>query len=302
VGRAVTKAVIPAAGLGTRFLPATKAVPKELIPVVDVPSIQYVVQEAVQAGLDDVLIVTGRHKGAIEDHFDRQYELEETLARDPAKAADLDRVRAAELLAQIHYVRQGDPRGLGDAVGRARRHVGDEAFAVLLADDFVDPADPLLPTMLRVHAARGGCVLALAEVAPDDVRLYGCAAVAATDDEGVVRVTGLVEKPSPEEAPSNLVLIGRYVLDPAIFAALEHTPPGRGGEVQLTDAVARLVDAEEAGGPVWGVVYRGRRYDVGDRAGYLRAVVQLACERDDVGPEFRQWLRGFVAEQSVAGG
>ena len=286
----VRKAVIPAAGLGTRFLPATKAQPKEMLPVVDKPAIQYVVEEAVRAGLRDVLLVTGRSKRAVEDHFDRMPELESALA---AKNDDhrLAMVRESADMADMHFVRQGEARGLGHAVLCAASHVGDEPFAVLLGDDLIDPRDPLLETMIDVQAERGGSVVALMEVPREQIRMYGCAATDGEPDGDVVRVTGLVEKPEPDEAPSNLAVIGRYVLSPAIFEELRRTPPGRGNEIQLTDAMAGLLARE----PLHGVVFRGRRYDTGDRGDYLKAVVRLAVERPDIGPEFMAWLREFVA-------
>ncbi|MET9619156.1 MULTISPECIES: UTP--glucose-1-phosphate uridylyltransferase GalU [unclassified Streptomyces] len=295
----VRKAVIPAAGLGTRFLPATKATPKEMLPVVDKPAIQYVVEEAVSAGLPDVLMVTGRNKRPLEDHFDRNYELESALTRKGDEER-LAKVQESSELATMHYVRQGDPRGLGHAVLCAAPHVGDEPFAVLLGDDLIDPRDPLLARMLEVLAQRGGSVIALMEVDPAQIHLYGCAAVAPTDDADVVRITGLVEKPDPAEAPSSYAVIGRYVLDPAVFGILKETEPGRGGEIQLTDALQQMAQDEDLGGPVHGVVFKGRRYDTGDRGDYLRAIVRLACEREDLGPEFRAWLRGFVAESGDA--
>ncbi|MFI6469202.1 UTP--glucose-1-phosphate uridylyltransferase GalU [Streptomyces sp. NPDC050516] len=286
---AISKAVIPAAGLGTRFLPATKATPKEMLPVVDKPAIQYVVEEAVAAGLSDVLMVTGRNKRALEDHFDRNHELESALTRK-GDADRLAKVRESSDLATVHYVRQGDPRGLGHAVLCAAPHVGDEPFAVLLGDDLIDARDPLLRRMVEVQAREGGSVIALMEVDHEQIHLYGCAAVETTAESDVVRVTGLVEKPEAAEAPSNLAVIGRYVLDPAVFDVLRTTEPGRGGEIQLTDALNRL-------DTVHGVVFKGRRYDTGDRADYLRAIVRLASERADLGPDFRAWLRGFVAEE-----
>ena len=292
---AVNKAVIPVAGLGTRFLPATKAIPKEMLPVVDKPAIQYVVEEAVQAGLDDILFITGRGKSALEDHFDRNVELEDKLSGNDAKRELLDRVRAADQLATVHSVRQGEALGLGHAVLCAARHVGAEPFAVLLGDDLIDERDPLLPRMVEAQQRFGGCVVALLEVPADQIGLYGCAAVTPTDDVDVVRITGLVEKPPPEEAPSNQAIIGRYVLSPEIFEVLRRTPPGRGGEIQLTDALEALTDRDDDGGPVHGVVFRGRRYDTGDKADYLKAVVQLGCDRADLGPEFRAWLSDFVA-------
>jgi len=288
---AVTKAVIPAAGLGTRFLPATKASPKEMLPVVDKPAIQYVVEEAAAAGLTDVLMITGRSKRALEDHFDRVVELEDALA---AKG-DLERlalVRRATDLAKVHYVRQGDPRGLGHAVLAAAEHVGRQAFAVLLGDDLIDPRDPLLTRMVEVQAREGGSVVALMEVPPDTISMYGCAAVEPGGGD-VVRVTGLVEKPPADEAPSNLAIIGRYVLSPTVFDVLRETPPGRGGEIQLTDAISGLLATE----PVHGVVFRGRRYDTGDRLDYLKAVVRLAAERDDLGEPFLAWLREWLPDQ-----
>jgi UTP--glucose-1-phosphate uridylyltransferase len=286
----IRKAVIPAAGLGTRFLPATKAVPKEMLPVVDAPAIQYVVEEAVRAGLTDVLLVSGRNKRALEDHFDRAVELEHLLERK----GDTDRlaaVQAASSLADVHYVRQGDPKGLGHAVLAAAGHVGDEPFAVLLGDDLIDPRDPLLEQMIKVQEREGGSVVALMEVPADQVSLYGCAAVEGTGD--VVTITGLVEKPAAGEAPSNLAIIGRYVLSPAVFEVLTRTAPGRGGEIQLTDALQELIDIE----PVHGVVFRGRRYDTGDRLDYLKTVVRLASERDDLGPPLLAWLRDWLPQQ-----
>ncbi|MEF3119455.1 UTP--glucose-1-phosphate uridylyltransferase GalU [Streptomyces chrestomyceticus] len=292
----ITKAVIPAAGLGTRFLPATKATPKEMLPVVDKPAIQYVVEEAATAGLSDVLMVTGRNKRPLEDHFDRNYELEEALDRKGDESR-LARVQESSDLATMHYVRQGDPKGLGHAVLCAAPHVGDQPFAVMLGDDLIDPRDPLLQRMIQVREQHGGSVIALMEVDPAQIGLYGCAAAAPDGDDDVVLVSDLVEKPDPADAPSNLAIIGRYVLDPAVFEVLRRTPPGRGGEIQLTDALQALAADPDLGGPVHGVVFKGRRYDTGDRGDYLRAIVRLACEREDLGPEFRTWLRSFVSEE-----
>ncbi len=286
----ITKAVIPAAGLGTRFLPATKASPKEMLPVVDKPAIQYVVEEAARAGLDDVLLITGRGKRALEDHFDRVVELEQML-QEKGDLAKLALVREASELATIHYVRQGDPRGLGHAVLAAAQHVGDEPFAVLLGDDLIDPRDALLTTMVEVQRREGGSVVALMQVPHESIGLYGCAAVDGGGD--VVRITGLVEKPPVDEAPSDLAVIGRYVLSPTVFEVLRRTPPGRGGEIQLTDALQELIAVE----PVHGVVFRGRRYDTGDRLDYLKAVVQLAAGREDLGPPFVAWLTTWLQER-----
>lgn len=281
----VTTAVIPAAGLGTRFLPATKATPKEMLPIVDKPAIQYVVEEAVAAGLDDVLFVTGRSKRPLEDHFDRNLELEAALSAK-GDADRLASVTASNELARIHYVRQGDALGLGHAVLMAERHVGDQPFAVLLGDDLIDPRDAILPLMMDVRDQVGGSVLCLMEVPRDQISLYGCAAVEATLTEGVVRVIDLVEKPDAHDAPSTLAVIGRYVLDPAVFEVLRRTQPGRGGEIQLTDALRELALA----GAVTGVIFEGRRYDTGDRLSYLQAVIRLALEREDLGPALREWL------------
>jgi len=293
----ITKAVIPVAGLGTRFLPATKATPKEMLPVVDKPAIQYVVEEACRSGLSDVLLVTGRNKRAVEDHFDRNHELEHSL-ESKGDVGRLQLVREPSDLATVHYVRQGSPRGLGHAISCAEQHVGGEPFAVLLGDDLIDERDDLLGRMIAIRQRHGGSVVALIEVPREMVSMYGCAAVQRTDDDDVVRVTDLVEKPPVGDAPSNLALIGRYVLAPEVFDVLRDTPPGHGGEIQITDALKVLAGREAgAGGPVHGVVFTGRRYDTGDRLDYLRTVVRLACERPDLGPEFSAWLRDFVAER-----
>jgi UTP--glucose-1-phosphate uridylyltransferase len=291
----ITKAVIPAAGLGTRFLPATKAMPKEMLPVVDKPAIQYVVEEAVAAGLNDVLMITGRNKSALENHFDRVGELEATLERK-GDTVRLQKVNYSTELAEVHYLRQGDPLGLGHAVLRARMHVGDEPFAVLLGDDLIDERDALLSRMLQVQGERNASVIALLEVDPSQAHLYGVATVERTDAEDVVRVTGLVEKPTEGTQPSNLAVIGRYVLRPEVFDVLEVTKPGKGGEIQLTDALEVLAaDASIAGGE-YAVVIRGRRYDTGDRLDYIKAIVRLAVERQDLGPELRPWLKEFAGD------
>ncbi|TFB58946.1 UTP--glucose-1-phosphate uridylyltransferase GalU [Cryobacterium sp. TMT1-62] len=294
MGTPITKAVIPAAGLGTRFLPATKAMPKEMLPVVDKPAIQYVVEEAVAAGLTDVLMVTGRNKNALENHFDRMTELEAILKKK-GDHSRLEKVNHATDLADIHYVRQGDPLGLGHAVLRAKMHVGNEPFAVLLGDDIIDARDPLLSKMLAEQSTRNTSIIALMEVEPSQIHLYGAAAVEATDDPDVVRVTGLVEKPSTEDAPSNLAIIGRYVLRPEVFEVLERTQPGKGNEIQLTDALQEMALNPVTSGGVYGVIFRGRRYDTGDRLDYIKAIVQLAVDREDLGPDLRPWLHEFVA-------
>ncbi|HEX5202206.1 UTP--glucose-1-phosphate uridylyltransferase [Paractinoplanes rhizophilus] len=291
-GRRAVKAVIPAAGLATRFLPATKAVPKELLPVVDRPVLQYIVEEAAAAGINDVLLVTGRGKTSMVDHFDRRPDVEQRLE----EKGDLERlaaVRRTSELADIYTCRQGEPLGLGHAVGTAASHVGDNPFAVLLGDEFVEEDKPLLPAMLDLQARTGGIVLAFMEVKPEETSRYGIASVAPSSlGEDIVEVTGLVEKPAPEEAPSNLAVLGRYVLPGSIFEAIANTKPGSGGEIQLTDAMHQLL---QDGVPVHGIVYRGYRYDTGMPLGYLQAVVMLASKRADLGEEFRAWLGEFVA-------
>ena len=295
--KSVTKAVIPAAGLGTRFLPATKATPKEMLPVVDRPAIQYVVEEAIRAGLNDVLMITGRNKRALEDHFDRVPVLEQQLAEQGKDALLASVVATNEMGGDLHYVRQGDPKGLGHAVLRAKRHVGDEAFAVLLGDDLIDEKEDLLSRMVEVQERTGGSVVALMEVPREAISAYGAAAIEAVEGEdGFVKITGLVEKPAADEAPSNYAVIGRYVLSPKVFEILEDTAPGRGGEIQLTDALQTLAQGEGEGESVYGVVFSGRRFDTGDKLSYLKANVILAAERPEFGDDLRAWLKDFVAE------
>ena len=291
----VRKAVIPAAGLGTRFLPASKSSPKEMMPVVDKPAIQYVVEEAVKAGIDDILIITGRNKRAIEDHFDRNFELEYSLEH-AGKHDLLKEVQFASDLADIHYVRQRDPLGLGHAVWVARHHVGNEPFAVLLADDLMIDDGALLRSMLDVHERQGRSVIAFMEVTPEEISSYGCIDPVADDGrsarlaDGVVEIRRVVEKPAREEAPSNFALTGRYVFTPEIFAMLDRIEPGRGGELQLTDAIALLIEEQS----VFGYQCKRGRYDVGQKVDFLRANVELALDRPDLGPAFGEWLRDYV--------
>ena len=295
--KSVTKAVIPAAGLGTRFLPATKATPKEMLPVVDRPAIQYVVEEAIRAGLNDVLMITGRNKRALEDHFDRVPVLEQQLAEQGKDALLASVLETNELGGDLHYVRQGDPKGLGHAVLRAKRHVGDEAFAVLLGDDLIDEKEDLLSRMVEVQERTGGSVVALMEVPREAISAYGAAAIETVEGEdGFVKITGLVEKPAADEAPSNYAVIGRYVLSPKVFEVLEDTAPGRGNEIQLTDALQTLAQGDGEGEGVYGVVFSGRRFDTGDKLSYLKANVILAAERPEFGDDLRAWLKEFVAE------
>ncbi|HPG16057.1 MAG TPA: UTP--glucose-1-phosphate uridylyltransferase GalU [Microthrixaceae bacterium] len=290
----VTKAVIPAAGLGTRFLPATKAQPKEMLPVVDKPAIQYVVEEAVAAGIDDILIITGRNKRSLEDHFDRNFELEHQL-QSKGKTGDLAEVVELAELADIHFVRQGEPLGLGHAVSVARKHVGNEPFVVMLGDDIMDDHSTVLPDMIKQFGETGSSIVALMEVPPESISAYGCAAV--DDREGsLCRITGIVEKPAVEDAPSNLAVMGRYLFTPEIFAELEHVEPGVGGEIQLTDAIAGLLGHDD----VYGWTFCDGRYDIGKKIDYLRATVELALQREDLGPEFRQFLAEVVRREGIA--
>ncbi len=291
--RAVTKAVIPAAGLGTRFLPATKAQPKEMLPVVDRPSIQYVVEEAVAAGIDDILIITGRNKRSLEDHFDRNFELEHQL-REKGKTEDLAEVVELADLADIHFVRQGEPLGLGHAVSVARKHVGDNPFVVLLGDDIMHSRATLLADMVANYQATGASTVALMEVEPDDISNYGCAAPEHRDGN-TCTIVDVVEKPKPADAPSNLAIVGRYLFTPTIFECLEHVQPGVGGEIQLTDAIALLLKEE----PVMGLVFSEGRFDIGKKIDYLRATVELALEREDLGPEFRTILAEICRREHV---
>ena len=290
----VRKAVIPAAGLGTRFLPATKAMPKEMLPIVDKPVIQYVVEEAVAAGLSDLLMITGRNKNTLENHFDRVAELEQVLSQK-GDEKKLFSVQESNQLADIHYTRQGDPRGLGHAVLRAKSHVGENSFAVLLGDDVIDSRDACLSQMLALHEKTGDNVVALMEVPKEQIHLYGVASIGAQDGH-VVEVAGLVEKPEADKAPSNLAVIGRYVLRPEMFNILENTQPGRGGEIQLTDALQHAAKNPEISGGVKGVIFRGRRYDTGDKLDFIKATLRIAVDREDIGSDLREWLKGFSKE------
>jgi len=291
--RTVTKAVIPAAGMGTRFLPVTKSQPKEMLPVVDKPSIQYVVEEAVQAGLTDILIITGRGKHAIEDHFDRNFELEHYLEQSN-KLGMLADVQVVNDLADIHYIRQRDPLGLGHAVSVAREHVGDEPFAVLLGDDIMVDNAALLRSMLDVHTREGASVLALLEVTPEEIASLGCAEADIVGDS-LGRVRSIVEKPKPEEAPSNLAVIGRYVFTPSIFDALARITPGVGGELQLTDAIGLLLASES----VYGRIFSQGRYDIGKKMGFLQANIELGLEHPDLGEELSEYLRELVRKRGL---
>jgi UTP--glucose-1-phosphate uridylyltransferase len=289
----VRKAVIPAAGLGTRFLPATKSQPKEMVPVIDKPTIQYVVEEAVGAGITDILVITGRGKRAIEDHFDRNFELEYYL-EEGKKHEELEQVQAISEMADIHYIRQRDPLGLGHAVSVARQHVGSEPFAVLLGDDIMVDDSRLLRSMLDVYERYGRSVVAVLEVAREDIKNYGCV-TPETMEENLVRVRSIVEKPKPEDAPSNLAVIGRYVFTPEIFDALDRITPGAGGELQLTDAIGLLLETQT----VFGYSFETGRYDIGKKIDFLRATVELALDRPDLGDEFKAFLADLVQRRRI---
>ena len=288
----VRTAVVPVAGLGTRFLPATKAVPKEMLPIVDRPSIQYIVEESVRNGIGDVLLVTATGKSAIEDHFDRRIDLEVALA-EKGREADLAEVRALAELATIHAVRQPEPLGLGHAVLMAADHVGDESFAVMLGDDLLEPDSTFLSRMVAAHERTGVAVVALMRVEdPERLAQYGVVDASPGEHEGEVLIRDLVEKPAPGTAPSDLAIIGRYVLPGAIFDVLRSTAPGRGGEIQLTDALRTLA----AGRPIVGVVLDEPRHDAGEKLGFLTATLAFAARRPDLGPDLVAWLREHTGD------
>jgi UTP--glucose-1-phosphate uridylyltransferase len=285
----IRKAVFPAAGMGTRFLPATKATPKEMLPLVDKPLIQYGIEEAVAAGCTEIIIVTGRGKGTMEDHFDRAPELEASLEKR-GKTALLEIARSVTKLAKITYVRQPEALGLGHAVLMAKELVGDEPFAVLLPDDIVDATVPCMKQMVEAFERTGSSILGSEVVDGDAIQNYGCLACApVAGDERLLKVSDMVEKPKPSEAPSQNAIIGRYILTPRIFSLLETLTPGAGGELQLTDGIKALLAYES----VYGFTYDGKRHDAGDKLGFLKATVEFALKRDDLGPKFREWLKSF---------
>ena len=288
--RSIRKAVIPAAGLGTRFLPATKAQPKEMLPIVDKPCIQYIIEEAIDSGIEEILIITGRNKRAIEDHFDRAVELELTLKQQ----GKYDLLGLVEELSRvtIHYVRQKEPKGLGHAVLCARQFVGDEPFAVLLGDDIVDAEVPVLKQLMDVYEDCGGSILGVQEVPRDKVSSYGIVKPVAVKDN-LWQAEDLVEKPPVDEAPSRLAVLGRYIISPEIFGILAKTQPGRGGEIQLTDGLKKLSESE----PVYAYQFEGRRYDVGDKEGYLEATVEFALKRPDLREPFLRYLLKTVGQE-----
>ncbi len=294
----VRKAVIPAAGFGTRFLPVSKSVAKEMLPVVDKPAIQYVVEEAVSAGIEDILIISARGKDAIADHFDRHVELEVFL-EGKGKLAEAGEVRALGELADVHVVRQGEALGLGHAVGLARNHVGDEPFVVMLGDDLMHERAGVLQGMIDAHGAREASVVAFMEVPPSEISSYGCASATPIEGESnLVQLEGLVEKPPADEAPSNLAVMGRYLFTPEIFDEIAKTQPGAGGEIQLTDAIMSLLGHQ----PVYGYTFSKGRYDVGKKLDFVRATIELALERDDLGSGLRDYLRELAANDYVTEG
>jgi UTP--glucose-1-phosphate uridylyltransferase len=293
----IRKAVIPAAGLGTRFLPATKAIPKEMIPLVDKPGIQYVVEEAVAAGITDILIVTGRSKKAIEDHFDLSPELDAALAAS-GKDDLVDRMRSLAEVADIHYIRQPEPRGLGHAVGMARRHVGDEPFVVLLPDDLMAEGSDTLARMVNAAEQREASVIAVMRFPPEEIGKYGVVAIDGDiGPDDVVRVSTMVEKPKRGTEPSDLAIIGRYILTPDVFDLIAGLKPGAIGEIQLTDALRTMAES----GPFFGFVLEGGRYDIGNKLDWLRATVEVALRHPEVGPSFRAMLDEVLATEGASG-
>ncbi|WP_336791191.1 UTP--glucose-1-phosphate uridylyltransferase GalU [Paenibacillus sp. MMO-177] len=283
----VRKAIIPAAGLGTRFLPATKAQPKEMLPIVDKPTIQYIIEEAIASGIEDILIISGRGKRAIEDHFDKTFELEDMLAKK-GKTKELEQIRGISEMANIHYIRQKEPKGLGHAIWCARSFVGNEPFAVLLGDDIVQSEDPCLSQLIRVYDRYQSSVVGVQRVADEDVSKYGIIAPRGSSIEpSVFFLDGLVEKPSKKAAPSNYAIMGRYVLSPEIFDILEHQTPGAGDEIQLTDAIKKLNDQRN----VLAYNFEGVRYDVGDKFGFIKAQLDFALQRDDLQKDVLGYLQ-----------
>ncbi|RKD32284.1 UTP--glucose-1-phosphate uridylyltransferase GalU [Thermohalobacter berrensis] len=286
---AVKKAIIPAAGLGTRFLPATKAQPKEMLPIVDKPTIQYIIEEAIESGIEDILIITGRNKRAIEDHFDKSVELEMMLEKK-GKDELLEIVQDISNMVNIHYIRQKEPKGLGHAIYCAKSFIKDEPFAVLLGDDIVDSKPkPCLKQLMDVYDEYKTTILGVQEVAKEDVSKYGIVSGMHIEG-GVYKVKGLVEKPSVDEAPSNVAILGRYIITPEIFDILEHTKPGRGGEIQLTDALKELATKEA----MYAYTFEGRRYDVGNKLGFLQATIEFALKREDLRRDFKEYLIGLL--------
>lgn len=287
----VRKAIIPAAGLGTRFLPATKAMPKEMLPIVDKPTIQYIVEEAVESGIEDIIIVTGKGKRAIEDHFDHSFELEQNLL-DKGKFELLEEVQKSSKLVDIHYIRQKEPRGLGHAIWCARKFIGNEHFAVLLGDDIVKAEKPCLKQMIEQFERYNASLIGVQHVADNQVSRYGIVDGKKIDDR-LYNVTNLVEKPKLEESPSNLAILGRYILSPRIFEILSNQEPGAGGEIQLTDAIAGLNQHES----VYAFEFEGVRYDVGEKMGFIQTTIEFALQREDLRYELIDYLSAILEKQ-----
>lgn len=290
----VKKAIIPAAGLGTRFLPATKAQPKEMLPIVDKPTLQYIIEEAVESGIEEILIITGRNKKSIEDHFDKSVELELEL-ESKGKKDLLAQVRQISEMVNIHFIRQKEPKGLGHAIYCAKSFIGKEPFAVLLGDDIVYSDKPCLKQMIDTYEEYKTTILGVQEVAPEDVDKYGIIEGKHIEDR-VYKVKGLVEKPLLDDAPSNVAILGRYIINPAIFDILENTKPGKGGEIQLTDALKELAQKEA----VYAYNFEGRRYDVGDKLGFLEATVEYALRREDLRQDFLNYLVKITESEKVS--
>ncbi|MCY9588931.1 UTP--glucose-1-phosphate uridylyltransferase [Paenibacillus chitinolyticus] len=294
----IKKAIIPAAGLGTRFLPATKAQPKEMLPIVDKPTIQYIVEEAIASGIEDILIISGRGKRAIEDHFDKSFELEETLEQK-GKLEDLKQIQAISNLANIHYVRQKEPKGLGHAILCAKSFIGQEPFAVLLGDDIVQAETPCTAQLIEVYEKYKSTVVGVQWVADKDVNKYGIVdAGKEIVDRHVIPVRSLVEKPQPSEAPSNYAIMGRYILTPEIFNILETQQPGAGGEIQLTDAIRRLNENR----PTFAYEFEGIRYDVGDKLGFIKATIDFALQRPDLSSDLYRYIREIYEKDLILQG
>jgi UTP--glucose-1-phosphate uridylyltransferase len=290
----IRKAVIPAAGMGTRFLPATKAQPKEMLPIVDKPTIQYIVEEAISAGIESILIITGRGKRNIEDHFDKSYELESELQRQ-GKSSLLSMVEDISHLVDVYYVRQKEAKGLGHAIGCARAFIGNEPFAVLLGDDIVVSEKPAIGQLMDVYEQYGETVLGVQRVAQSEVDKYGIVAPAVNSSEyRLHKVADLVEKPAVSEAPSNLAILGRYIITPEVFDIIEHQAPGKNGEIQLTDALRTLGGLQG----MYAYEFEGKRYDVGDKLGFLKATVEFALRRDDLKDSFKEYLLSIMKEMA----
>lgn len=285
----VKKAIIPAAGMGTRFLPATKAQPKEMLPIVDRPTIQYIIEEAIDSGIEDILIVTGRGKRAIEDHFDKSLELEELLFHK-GKEKELEEIKKISEMVDIHYIRQKEPKGLGHAIWCARKFIGNDPFAVMLGDDIVVSDPPCLKQLIDVYEEKQKSVIGVQEVIHEDVSKYGIIDYEQDLNNGLYKIKNLVEKPSLDEAPSNMAIMGRYVLSPAIIDILEHIEPGRGNEIQLTDALSELNKIEA----VYGQNFTGKRYDIGDKYGFVQATVEFALNRPDLSGPLKKWLKEII--------